>query len=241
MSLLPGERIPDRVAVVLTSPTEASAIPHEHVVAVPPEGDRTGLWAEVAGALTLHEPSDLMDGIDPGPRPGYAVLSQGRPIAQGVLDDPESVGRLGSHLKRRFPSRMIRIRVGSGDRTSRDRILAALMSVHRPVELVDEQGTTPRGRRRPRDPEAARAIAQTAGRIVRERPSLALTPGEIANVQRLSREGSGGRFTIPRALAARVLRGELSLADAIADSDRHYRRPRPLRPMAEPGRVGEPS
>ena len=224
LSLLPGQKIPDRVAIVLTSPLEAADIRHEHVVAVPPEGERTGLWAEVAGALASHEPTELVVGIDPGPRPGYAVLSDDRSIAEGILEDPEAAARLGSHLRRRFPSRPIRFRVGSGDRPSRDRILTSLLAIHRPIELVDEQGTTPRGHRRPKDPAAARAIARTPGRPVRERPAMLPTSGEIANLQRLSREGSGGRFTIPRPLAARVLRGELTLADAIADTDRHTRR-----------------
>ena len=224
LSLLPGERIPDRVAIVLTSPSEAESILHDHVVPVTHDGERTALWAEVVGALAATEPVDLIVGIDPGPRPGYAVLAEDRPIADGVLDDPEAVGRLSGHLRRRFPSRAIRFRVGSGDRPSRDRILTTLLSLHRVVELVDEQGTTPRGHRRPRDPAAAVAIARTPGRAVRDRPIVTVTPGEIANLQRLSREGSGGRFTIPRALAARVVRGELSLTDAIADTDRHYLR-----------------
>lgn len=234
VSLLPGQRIPSRAAVVLTSPAEAPEIHHEHVVAVPPEGDRTALWAEVEGALSATEPTELVVGIDPGPRPGYAVLAGDRSIAEGSLEDPEAVGRLGSHLRRRFPARTIRFRVGSGDRPSRDRILRALLSTHRSVELVDEGGTTPRGRRRPKDPAAARAIALAPGRPIREHPAPVTTPGEIANLQRLSREGSGGRFTIPRHLAERVLKGELSLAEAIADSDRHYatRRHRLARPEA---------
>ncbi len=222
LSLLPGQRIPSRAAVVLTSPEEAGLIRHEHVVAVPPEGDRTALWAEVEGALSATEPTDLVVGIDPGPRPGYAVLAGDRSIAEGVLEDPEAVGRLSGHLRRRFPARTIRFHVGSGDRPSRDRILTALLATHRSVELVDEGGTTPRDRRRPKDPAAARAIALAPGRPVRDRPASVTTRGEIANLQRLSRESSGGRFTITRHLAERVLRGELTLAEAIADSDRHY-------------------
>ncbi|HYK93616.1 MAG TPA: hypothetical protein VEY07_06205 [Thermoplasmata archaeon] len=235
LSLLPGQRIPDRVAVVLTSPGEAASIAHDRVIGVPPEGDRTGLWAEVAGALSPSEITELVVGVDPGPRPGYAVLAEDLTIAEGILEDPEAVARLGSHLRRRFPARGIRFRVGSGDPPSRDRILTALLGVNRPVELVDEQGTTPRGQRRPKDSAAARAIARTPGRPVRDRPSLAPSAGEIANLQRLSREGSGGRFTIPRHLAARVLRGELTLSDAIADLEPRNHRAAPARRPPEPG------
>jgi len=239
VSLLPGQRVPETAAVVLTTAEEASKIRHSRIVVVPPEGDRTALWAEVSSALYDDAESELVVGIDPGPRPGYAVLSGDRSIAEGVLDDPEAVGRLGTHLRRRFPAKLLRFRVGSGDRLSRDRIVNVLLGLQRPVEIVNEQGTTPRGRRRPRDPAAARAIARSEGRPVHDRAPLTTRPGEIANLQRQSREGSGGRFTIPRHLAERVLKGELTLNEAIAEGQQRYA------PRLQPGRrqnpPGEPS
>jgi hypothetical protein len=223
VSLLPGQRVPRQAAVVLTSEEEAASIVHHHVLAVPREGDRTGVWAEVGSALMAHDGrGELVVGIDPGPRPGYAVLEGNDSIAEGVLEDPEAVGRLGSHLRRRFPGRPIRFRVGSGDRLARDRIVNALLPVRRPVEVVNEQGTTPRGTRRPRDVIAARAIGRTVGRPVVAPARLRITPGEVANLQRLSREGSGGQFTIPRRVAEGVLRGELSLTEALSDGARRY-------------------
>jgi hypothetical protein len=83
---------------------------------------------------------------------------------------------------------------------------------------VDEQGTTPRGHRRPRDAAAARSIARSRGRPVREPIPLTFTPGDVANLQRLSREGSGGRLTISRSSAHRVLQGEITLAEAVAEA-----------------------
>ncbi len=227
VSLLPGERLPDSVAAVLTSEAEAREISHEHVVVVPSEGDRTGVWAEVASALAAQPTrGELIVGIDPGPRPGYAVLEGELTLAEGNLDSPEAVGRLATHLRRRFASRGIRFRVGRGDRLARDRIVNALLPARRPIELVDEQGTTPRGTRRPRDALAARAIARTPGRSIHQRAPLHITPGEVANLQRVSREGSGGLFTIPRRVAEDVLRGELTLSEALADGERRYTRPR---------------
>jgi hypothetical protein len=238
VSILPGDRMPDRVAAVLTSEAEASSISHPLVVAVPPDGDRTGIWAEVASALAAGDASeDLVVGIDPGPRPGYAILEGTRLLGEGIIDSPEDVARLGSHLRRRFPSRSLRFRVGSGDRLARDRIVNALLPLRRPIEVVDEHRTTPRGQRRPRDAIAARAIAGSAGRRVHGRALLTITPGEIANLQRLSREGSGGQFTIPRQLAEGVLRGDLTLTEALAEGSRRYSRP----PSPRGPRPAEPS
>ncbi len=241
VSLLPGDRVPDRVVAVLTSESEADSISHPVIIAVPPEGDRTAIWAEVASALAANDtPGDLVVGIDPGPRPGYAIFEGTSLIGEGNVDAPEEVARLGSNLRRRFPSRSIRFRVGSGDRLARDRIVNALLPLRRPIEVVDEHRTTPRGHRRPRDAIAARAIARASGRRVHGRALLTITPGEIANLQRLSREGSGGQFTIPRGLAEGVLRGELTMSDALAEGARRYGRP-PSVPSTRGHRAAEPS
>ncbi|HXW66518.1 MAG TPA: hypothetical protein VEL82_01345 [Thermoplasmata archaeon] len=219
VSLLPGQRIPDRVAVVLTSRAEAASISHPNVLAVAEDGDRRALSAAVSHALEPgRSEEELVVGLDPGPRPGYAILSGRRCLGEGVLESPEAAGPFAVHLRRQFPSRHVVFRVGSGDPPRRNRLVNELLAHHRWVELVDEQGTTPRGHRRPRDPAAARSIAAGLGREVRAALPTTFTPGEVANLQRLSREGSGGLVTIPRASAHRVLRGEISLADAVAET-----------------------
>ena len=225
VSLLPGDRIPERVAVVLTSPAEADRIQHPHVVAVPPNPHRASLIAVIAEALGSEDPrSELIVGIDPGPRPGFAVLSGSSSLVHGSLESPEEVLTLGRHLHHRFPDRSIRFRVGRGDLVSYPRVVNALWELRRPIELVDESGTTPRGHRRPRDPLAARRIATTPGRAVEAPAPIHITPGEIANLQRLSRESSGGHFTISRAVASRVLEGQLSLTQAVEEGRRRYPR-----------------
>ena len=222
VSLLPGQVIPDRVAVVLTTPSEAKEVRHAHVLAVPENGDRAALWAAVGHALHAKESdADLVVGIDPGPRPGYSVLSGSAVIGEGVLDSPEAVVEFAGHLRHRFPSRAIRHRVGSGDPVRRNRIVNGLLGHHRTVEIVDEQGTTPRGHRRPRDMLAARQIAATPGRPVVFPLALEVTEGEVANVQRLSRIGSNGRVTIPKSDAHRVLKGEMTLSEAVDSAMDH--------------------
>jgi len=236
VSLLPGERIPESVAVVLTSPEEASAIAHPNVLAVQPDSDRQSLAAAVEQAFDLSRATEeLVVGIDPGPRPGYAILAGDRCLSTGSLDSPESAGTLASQLRHRFPSRPVRYRVGAGDPPSRNRIVNALLIHQRWVELVNERGTTPRGQRRPRDPAAARRIACTSGVTIRERLSSTFTPGDVQNLQRLSRERSGGRLTISRSSAHRVLQGELTLAEAVDQARPPTGRGRPTgTPASEP-------
>lgn len=239
VSLLPGDRIPDRVAVVLTSPSEAGRISHPNVLSVGEGVDRRALGAAVRHALDAGDSSEeIVVGIDPGPRPGYAVLAGATVLGEGILETPEAAGPFASHLRHRFPSRSVRFRVGAGDPPARNRIVNALLEHHRNVELVSERGTTPRGTRRPRDAVAARTIARTSGVPVRE-PLVAasFTAGEISNLQRLSREGSGGRVTISRSSAHRVLRGEITLAEAVDETLSHrapHARDGPRSPPREP-------
>lgn len=241
VSVWPGERLPAGVVAVLTSEEEAGTIRHARVLEASEDGDRTALLAAVRHALAVGRPDDeLIVGIDPGPRPGYSVLAANRPIAEGTLENPEAAGRLGSVLRRRFPGHPIRFRVGRGDHLARDRIVNSLVPLRRPVELVDERGTTPRGQRRPRDATAARAIARAAGDPVRGATTVQVTDGEVANLQRLSRLGSGGSFTIPRTLARRVLRGDISFPDAIAEGEARYGARSPPSPRRPHGRA-EPS
>jgi hypothetical protein len=232
VSLLPGQRIPDRVAVVLTSPSEAGEISHPHVLIVAEDGDRRLLGAAVEQALESGDPQgELVVGIDPGPRPGYAILSGRSFIGEGILESPEAAGAFSNHLRHRFPSRRVLFRVGTGDPLTRNRIVNVLLVHRRSVELVNEQGTTPRGHRRPRDAAAARSIAHGVGRSVRAPLPTTVTPGEVSNLQRLSREGSGGQVTISRSSAHRVLRGEISMAEALADTMTPHPTPGP--PLGE--------
>lgn len=238
VSLLPGERIPERVAVVLTSPEEVARISHSNVLAVGEEVDRRTLSAAIRHALEpgAAQCGEIIVGIDPGPRPGYAILVGSAVIGEGTLESPESVGPFASHLRHRFASRHVRFRVGTGDPPARNRIVNVLLEHQRTVELVNERGTTPRGRRRPRDALAARTIASSPGQPVRERLLGVITPGEVSNLQRLSREGSDGRVTISRSSAHRVLRGEITLAEAV---DEALPRDRPS-PRAKPAHESGP-
>jgi len=222
VSLLPGDRIPESVAVVLTSEEESAEIDHPRVLPAVEGGDRRALGAAIAHALTLGDPNEqLVVGIDPGPRPGYAILCGGVSLGEGALDSPEGAGPLAAQIRHRFPSQHVVYRVGSGDPPARNRIVNALLQHRRAVELVNENGTTPHGRRPPRDALAARTIGTTQGTPVHEPLVGAITAGEIANVQRLSREGSGGRLTISRSSAHRVLRGEVTLAEAVDQAIAH--------------------
>jgi hypothetical protein len=222
VSLLPGRRVPARVAVLVTSEAEAPTLRFERIVIARP-GRMSEAWAAIQVALGHEEtPEELVVGVDPGSRPGYAVMDGAQCIASGIAESPEGVALLLGRLRQTFPATPVRFRVGDGDRVHQVRTVNALLGLRSPVELVDERRTTLRGRR-DNDVLSAMSIACTPGRRVSHRMDLRITTGEVSNLQRLSREHSGGRYTIPRGYASEVLKGRISLNDALRETARAKR------------------
>ncbi len=165
----------------------------------------------------------LVVGIDPGDRPGLAILGDGSVVHTAQLPDVPAVLR---HLKNylpSFPASKVVVRVGHGARLFRNRLINDLLGLAMEdvrLEVVDETATNPIMARRPtshlsRDIQAAIGIAMQQGHPVERRVILDVRPGEVAEIQRRSRIASDGEITVDRRLATRVARGELTLVEAI--------------------------
>ncbi len=220
VSLSFGRGVPETVGAVLTSPAEAPRIRSPHVVAV------EDLDRGIARALQLlkgkTEWQELLIGVDPGREPGVAVLGDGDVLDTALAPSPEGVRDEIRAAVRTFPAERVRVRVGHGDPTNRNRILNALAEDGLSVEIVDEAGTT---HRTPQpDLDAAVDIARTPGVRVRPPFEIRPTPGEVKEIQRRSRLQSDGRVTISYELADAVARGHVTLDVAIERQRRQDRR-----------------
>jgi len=219
VSLSASRRIPENVGAILTSAAEAQRVRFPAVVAV---GE---LDVSIARALQLLKGKakwqELHVGVDPGHRPGVAVLGDGDVLDTRLAANPEAVVLHVRDAIRIFPAEHVRVRVGHGDPTNRNRILNSLAREGLRVEIVDEAGTT---RRSPHpDVDAAIDIARTPGTPARPPFEIKPTAGEVREIQRRSRLDSGGRVTISAELANAVARGELTLEDALASQRRRER------------------
>lgn len=219
-SLSFSRRVPDTVGAVLTSPAEAPKLRAPHVVAV------DDIDASISRALQLLkgkvEWRELLIGVDPGREPGIAIVGDGEVIDTRIAPNPEAVAVHVRQAVRAFPARDVKVRVGHGDPTNRNRVLNALARDRLRVEIVDEAGTT---HRTPQpDVDAAIDIARTPGRRVVPPIEIRPTPGEVREIQRRSRLDSGGHVTISSELAGAVARGDLSLEEAIARARQKERR-----------------
>lgn len=214
-SLTPGDEVPDEVEVVITTRSERSEVAHDHVVTYStPEATVEETMRLMRG---LEQVDRLVIGVDPGPRPGLAVLADGHVLSSRQASDPERVVETVASIADRYDGAALVVRVGRGAQIRRDRIVNGLLEAGFPVELVDESETSPPRRRLDgeRDKVAARVIALTAGDPVDSQRSIEVPPGQIRDIQRRSRKASEGQVTISRALAGKVAEGAISLSEAL--------------------------
>ena len=219
-SLSFDRRIPEGVGAILTSAAEAHRVRSRNVVPV------DDLESSIGRALQVlkgrREWREILIGIDPGREAGIAILGDGEVLDTRLARDPESVGDILRRAVRTFPGKEVRVRVGHGDPTNRNRVLNAIAAHGWRVEIVDEAGTTHRSPQP--DVDAALVIARTPGRRVEPPVEVRPTPGEVRDTQRRSRLRSGGQVTISSSLATSVARGEISLDEAIVRQRRRDRR-----------------
>lgn len=221
--LAPGEAVPFHISVVLTTEVEAATIAHDRVVAFTTAEDTIDAAMRLLHGLQTFR--QCVIGIDPGERPGIAVLADGRVVRLVHASSPETVRPAVEAALKSFPAGDAVIRIGHGAPTYRDRILRSMAGLACRFELVDETRSTPvacHGNAE-RDTAAATSIALNPGRLLdlaAVRP-VRPTEGELRDIQRKSRLVSEGAVTISRALARSVALGRLTLDQAV---DRYKQR-----------------
>ncbi|WP_435359399.1 hypothetical protein [Haloarchaeobius sp. DFWS5] len=204
----PDDELPERTNVVITGPDEEVEGPH--VVNADPDDPRRAV--DAALVHLRGEGGQTIVGVDPGRRPGIAVLSGEMVVAafQVPLDDTVAV------VKREVEDAVDPIvRVGDGARLEGSNIVNALEDVR--VELVDETGTTPylgTGARGMGDVLAAVNIARIEGEVIDNR-DIEPTSGELQVIQNRSREQSEENRAIDADLARLVASGELTIEEAL--------------------------
>ena len=214
ISLSFKDSIPPNVGIVLTTPAEAPRIRFPEKLSVAPDSDIQGIINEAKRIMRGQETyAKLVIGIDPGVRPGFAVVAAGNVIYTSQVATPEDVKETARDVISIYPAKEVVIRVGHGDPTNRNRIINALSDLNVKIEIVDERSTTERTEFP--DIKAAINIALSSGHVVTPPLDIRPTNGELKNLQRKSREISGGQVTISTHLAEKVAKGLLSLDEAI--------------------------
>ena len=205
------DAIPERTRVLITGDGEDPDLDGEiELVRADPDDPRRAVDAALS---LLRDGGRTVVGVDPGERPGIAVLSGEVCVAafHVPLEDAAEVIE-GEITEAVDPI----VRIGDGARLMGGSIIDDLDI---PVEVVDETGTTPylgTGARGMGDVLAAVNIARREGEQVRER-TIEPTTGELDVIKARSREQSEKNREINETLARRVATGELTIEEALSE------------------------
>jgi hypothetical protein len=209
----PGDQLPDSATVLIRAQSDdvAPSDVDAEVVLADPENPRRAVEQALA-LLRSDGDGRTVVGIDPGTRPGIAVLSGGVVVAAfhvPLADVAETVRREVEDAVDPV------VRIGDGARLQGAQLVRELEDV--PVELVDETGTTPylgTGARGMGDVLAAVNIARLDGERVESR-EIEPTAGELRVIKSRSRERADDNREIDEELARRVAFGDLTLEEAM--------------------------
>jgi len=129
------DNIPRRIGVILTSQKELREIPLSKKVAVDAQ-DTIDYAIDLAlQKLTGKELySKIFIGIDPGERPGIAIVGDDILLQKMQVEGPENVASEIKRLLNVYPSKDICIRIGHGSMITRNRIINSLISLKIPIE-----------------------------------------------------------------------------------------------------------
>ena len=230
VSLSSIDQIPSRIGVILTSNNELHDIKSQKVIAADVY-DTIDHAVDLALQMLIGKDlySKVFIGIDPGDQPGIAVVGDDILLQKLNVENPEKVVIVIKRFLREYPSIETLIRIGHGSVLTRNRIINSLIPLELPIEIVDETKTTPSQQigRHERDSEAAAVIALLTGGKVQKQLPLQPTKGEIRNIQERSRKLTDGEFSISEKTALDVLKGKISLKEAIV-LDRNHKTPKRL-------------
>ena len=206
-----GDPLPEETSVVVLAEGERLDPQADATVVTAAPGDPRTAVEEAVGLLR-GEPGQTVVGIDPGERPGIAVLVGETVVATFHVPADQAAAVVRDELEG-VPDPLVRI--GDGARLVGARIIDDLDDIT--VELVDETGTTPylgTGTRGMGDVLAAVNIARREGERIDSR-DIDPTPGELQRIKNRSREQSDGERAIDEALARRVASGDLTIGEAL--------------------------
>ncbi|MFC6717445.1 hypothetical protein ACFQGT_04840 [Natrialbaceae archaeon GCM10025810] len=211
----PDEEPPERTAVVVTDADHVDAFADVTTIVAEPDDPRRAV--DEALSAVRGGGGRTIIGVDPGKKPGIAVLAGEVIVAafQVPLSDAVDVIRREA-AEETAPV----VRVGDGSRLESAKLVNELEDVR--VELVDETGTTPYlgiGARGMGDVLAAVNIARLEGEAVDTR-EIEPTAGELQVIKDRSRERSETNRAIDEVLARRVATGELTVDEALEVHDR---------------------
>ncbi len=183
ISLLPGQSVPAKIKLVITTPEEKHLVDHEKILIFQGEDKLEGLIDEVKKTLLGKEAfSRIVIGIDPGDATGLVAVADGKVIEEGNCFSSEEV--IGSIIKILgnvdFAVTTVSVKIGNGVPIYKELLgdLDDTLPSQVALEVVDEAGTNKplkenKRNRGVRHISSATRIAGRVGNIVPRRKIIA--------------------------------------------------------------------
>lgn len=215
-----SDKIPQKVGVILTTREESKKIRFSKKVLIGKDISR-GIQSALKILTGRETFRQLIIGIDPGEKPGIAIVGDYNILDTQIAPSPESTLKIVKKALSIYSCAQAVIKIGHGDATHRNRTINALSPLKIGIYIVDEKGTTKRSAAP--DIDAALDIIFGKGYLARTKYDVKIPHGEIKELQRRSRIISNGEFTISRDLAKSVAKGKLTMAEAIRKQKTKHR------------------
>jgi len=224
VSLSSKKNISNKIGVIITSHSEIHGMNYNKIITADISDNLDQIIDNAIQVLIGKDfYSRLIIGIDPGEKPGIALIADDIVLKKTNFSSPESVLKNIKRYLKEYPSLESLIRIGNGSIIYRNRIINKLIDLKIPIEIVDEKKTTiyQNKARTIKDGEAAAAIALIKGRIVKNMLPLKITRGDIKRIQEESRKYTNGKISISEKKAILILKGEINLEKAINSNIRN--------------------
>lgn len=207
-----AERVPKRTSVIITGIDDRLERVPSGVNVIRADASEPREAVERALAARRETVGRRVIGVDPGSKPGVAVLEGDVVVSAFQVPLVDVVAVI--HREIEGASDPV-VRIGDGARLPGSQIVNELQVES--IEIVDETGTTPyigSGARGMSDVLAAVNIARRKGEPISEW-TIEPTSGELQVIKDSSREYSQENRAISEELARQVALGELSLEEAL--------------------------
>ncbi len=146
LSLVPGEAVPTKVKLIITTEEEKSLIKNEKILVFHGAEELDNLINEVKRLLLGKEAYErIVVGVDPGEATGLAVIADGKVIEEGnCYSTQEVISTITKAIKNvNFLQTAVSVKIGNGVPVYKD-LLEALDAALPPqvaLEVVGEAGT----------------------------------------------------------------------------------------------------
>jgi hypothetical protein len=176
VNLTEDQEMPEDVVAVLSSTSDEEVLPQQI------RGDTAigSLRKSLPRFIDRVQFDRLIIGVDPGPKPGVAIVADGILIEAREASTIDSLTQFVKDALNDYPFELVSVRVGNGDKPNRDRIINNLRGLDLSVIIVDEANTTIPHKRE------NNALSAAIIAMAKSNPGLGNVPGKktLNNIER---------------------------------------------------------